>query len=157
MTKRGLFARCALGLVLATTAVSAADWNRYCNPRFGQCADIPAGFRADPPPANGDGLVFRDAYGASITISAGYNVMDDPMGWQRNFWLETIGSPAYQAHGPNWFVLSGVKGATIYYVKVFITPSTASTLAIEYPADRKAAYDGIVARTSKSFTASSAH
>jgi len=79
-------------------------------------------------------------------------VMDDQMGWERNFWLETIGSPAYQAHGPNWFVLSGVKGGTIYYVKVFVTASTASTLAIEYPAERKAAYDGIVARASKSFT-----
>ena len=142
----------AIVAAVAKSPVEAADWVRYCNARFGQCADIPSAFRPDPPPENGDGLVFRDGGGMSITVSAMYNVTEATLASEREADIETAGPPTYQAQGPNWFVISGLGGAGIYYVKCFVKHSTISTLWIEYPAARKSLYDDIVPRVAKSFT-----
>jgi hypothetical protein len=137
---------------LAASPADAAGWLRYCNDRFGQCADIPAGYRSDPPPDNSDGLVFRDGAGMSITVSAMYNALDSTVASERRSDVETLGAPAYEARGSNWFVISGVKGDAVYYVKTFVKPSTISSVWIEYPAARKADYDKVVAHVVKSFT-----
>lgn len=138
--------------VLGKSPVEAADWLRYCNAQFGQCADIPGGFRPDPPPENGDGLIFRDAGGMSITVSAMYNATQATLASERASDIETAGAPTYQAEGPNWFVISGLRGAGVYYVKCYVTHSAISTLWIEYPAARKSVYDAIVPRVAGSFT-----
>ena len=137
---------------LAASPACAEGWTRYCNARFGQCADIPATYRSDPPPENGDGLVFRDGAGMSITVSAMYNALNDSVASQRQSNIELEAAPTYQAQGSNWFVISGVKGDNIFYLKSFVTKSTISDLWIEYPAARKADYDAVVARVVKSFT-----
>jgi hypothetical protein len=138
--------------VLAKSPVEAADWLRYCNARFGQCADIPGAFRSDPPPENGDGLIFRDGLGMSIAVSAMYNVTEATLASERESYIETAGPPTYQAQGSNWFVISGPSGAGVFYVKCYVTHSAISTLWIEYPAARKSAYDAIVPRVASSFT-----
>jgi hypothetical protein len=137
---------------LAASPVYAAGWTRYCNARFGQCADIPPNYRSDPPPFNGDGLVFRDGSGMSITVSAIYNVLDDTVASERQSTIELLAAPTYQSHGSNWFAISGVKGDNIFYVKSFVTRSTISHLWIEYPTALRADYDAVVARVAKSFT-----
>ena len=137
---------------LAATPACAEGWTRYCNARFGQCADIPPNYRSDPPPENGDGLVFRDGAGMSITVSAMNNALNDTVASQRQSAIELEAAPTYQAQGPNWFVISGVKGDIVFYVKSFVTKSTISDLWIEYPAARKADYDAVVVRVAKSFT-----
>jgi hypothetical protein len=139
---------------LAASPACAEGWTRYCNARFGQCADIPHNFRSDPPPVNGDGLVFRDSAGMSITVSAMYNALNDTVASERQSEIELLAAPTYQAQGSNWFVISGVKGDIVFYVKSFVTKSAISHLWIEYPAARKADYDSIVARVVKSFTPS---
>lgn len=138
--------------VFVESPVDAADWMRYCNARFGQCADIPDAFRPDPPPENGDGLIFRDAGGMSITVSAMLNVAEATLAAERESDIETAGPPTYQAEGPNWFVISGLRGAGVFYVKCYVTHSAISTLWIEYPAARKSVYDDIVPRIAGSFT-----
>ncbi len=48
--------RLMLGLVTAAVlgavngAAAQESWFRYCNARFGQCADIPKSYKSDPPP-----------------------------------------------------------------------------------------------------------
>ena len=135
---------------LAASPVRAEGWTRYCNARFGQCADVPPNFRSDPPPENGDGLVFRDGAGMSITISAMYND-NDTVASERQSTIESLAQPTYQAQGSNWFVISGVKGGAIFYVKSFVAKATISHLWIEYPAALKADYAAVVARVAKSF------
>ena len=55
---RGTFAAVALVLT-AAAAAPAKQYRSYANPRFGTTADVPAHWRADLPPDNDDGLVFR--------------------------------------------------------------------------------------------------
>ena len=153
MTKRGLFARCALGIVLATTAVSAADSKSLLQSALRPVRGHSRSSRAGPPPENGDGLVFprrlrRFDHGFGRLQRDGRS---DGLGAQllaRDHRLAQLSGPRTELVHP-----FRVEGATIYYVKVFVTPSKASTLAIEYPAERKTAYDrGIITRASKSFT-----
>jgi hypothetical protein len=88
----------------------------------------------------------------SITVSAMLNVTETTLASQRESDIETAGPPTYHAEGPNWYVISGLRGATVYYVKCYVTRSTISTLWIEYPAGRKSVYDAIVSRVAPSFT-----
>jgi hypothetical protein len=131
--------------------VSAKSWHTYCNARFGQCADIPPNFEADPPPENGDGLVFRDAGGMSITVSGHYNVDSSTLRAERD---ETVSAkehvPTYQAEGASWFAVSGNEGINIYYIQKIATPDIIATLWIEYPSAQKEIYGPLIARISKS-------
>src|SRR5690606_24458332 len=52
--------RFVLALILARLSLPAPaqEWGRYVNERFGVAVDVPPGFAAGEPPANGDGLQF---------------------------------------------------------------------------------------------------
>ncbi len=139
------FAIAAAGQVFADTG-----WHTYCNARFEQCADIPPNFESDPPPENGDGLVFRDAGGMSITVSGGYNVDSSTLGVEREGILGKKEPPTYQAEGANWFVVSGNEGNNIYYLRKIVTSGVIATLWIEYPRTKKENYVPLVARVSRS-------
>ncbi|KLK90144.1 hypothetical protein AA309_27405 [Microvirga vignae] len=62
----------------------------------------------------------------------------------------------YKAEGKNWLILSGTKGPTIVYRKVFEGCGAAHEVQIEYPTQRKALYDHIIARLARSLGSTSA-
>jgi hypothetical protein len=132
-------------------ATAQQSWYTYCNARFGQCAEIPPRFKSNPPPENGDGLVFRDTDGMSITVSARNNALSSTLASERSELLNEKRSPTYQTAGPNWFVLSGSENDMIYYVRMIVTPDVIATLWIEYPIQRKDMYDPLISRISQSF------
>lgn len=145
----------ALVSLSATAAFAESRASRYCNERFGQCVDVPAGLAAAPAPVNGDGASFRglddDAF--TMTVSARHNVR-----------AETVAAAmvdatppdatriAYRRKATNWFVISGVAGDRVFYVKQFVTPKSISTLRIEYPALQADRYRALVNRLSRSFS-----
>ena len=62
-----------LSLMLLCSAPALANdadrWVLFSNTRFGSIAEIPQGlFKAQQPPANGDGRTFRSSDGAEIRI-----------------------------------------------------------------------------------------
>src|SRR3954469_21522423 len=65
-----------LSLVATATTVAAHDgWTRYADPRFGAAADVPPGFSAGEPPADGGGREFTGADGrAKVAIYGLFNV-----------------------------------------------------------------------------------
>ena len=136
---------------LAASASAGAEWHTYCNERFGQCADIPPNFESDPPPENGDGLIYRDASGMSVTVSAHYNIESSSLGDERDELLKEKAPPAYQAAGRDWFVVSGNEGDKTYYIRAIVTPGVVATLWIEYPSGQKERYDPLISRISRSF------
>lgn len=139
-------------LVVFSGEVSAQQgWQTYCNPRFGQCADVPPNFQSDPPPENGDGLIFRHSDGMSIIVSAMYNVLSATVSLEMKELLQDKRSPSYQASGHNWFAISGEQDGKIYYIRKIVTPDIVASLWIEYPVQQRAAYDPLIARISKSF------
>jgi hypothetical protein len=74
-------------LQLLHLPANAKEWMRYCNERFGQCADIPPGFVSRSGPANSDGLRFMSPDGALLTVSAGCNALQDSTETTKASWV----------------------------------------------------------------------
>jgi hypothetical protein len=131
-------------------------WEGYTNERFGTAVEIPRYLfkLVEPPPTNGDGREFKSADGARLWISASYapSVVTDTFQEYKEWALEhaELDRVTYKAEGKNWLVLSGPKGSTVVYRKVFEGCGAAHEVHIEYPAQRKALYDQVIARLSKS-------
>lgn len=142
--------------VLAALAgsASAGAWRTYVNERFGTTAEVPADWRAGEPPANGDGLAFTSPDGsATIIVSGGFNVWDS-----LDEAYAAYGAPGdgetitYHRRADGWLVVSGTVGDLIFYRKSVLScrDQIWNDLSIEYPAEDKAAYDGLVAHAARS-------
>jgi hypothetical protein len=117
--------------------------------------DYPDFFKAQPPPDNDDGRKFKSADGADFTVSAVY-ALDFDLAKYRDFILENLDPCAvvtYQAHGGDWFVISGTKGAAIFYERHLLSHGGEMTenFVMSYPASLKETYAPIIARMAKSF------
>ena len=58
----------------------------------------------------------------------------------------------YKRIGPNFFVVSSFKGDQIWYDRCNFSASFIHCVLINYPADEKPQWDGVVARISHSLT-----
>ena len=145
----------AVALSLAVPA-AAAEWQTYVNERFGTTAEVPAGWRAGEPPANGDGLSFASPDGKAViavyggfqvydTVAEGMAALEEPLDG------ETI---TYHRRGNRSVIVSGLRGGTIFYRKWLLSCGDAvwNGVSIEYPAADKAAYDDLVTHVAGSLT-----
>jgi hypothetical protein len=143
--------------ILLTAAAARADnWRLYQNDRYGTTIDYPPIFTPQPPPDADDGRAFKSADGAKFSVFASYGGIDSNLAKFRDFTIKNLdpGSTiTYQASGTNWFVISGTKGADIFYERHLLSHGGEMTegFVITYPAALKATYDPIVARMAKSF------
>ncbi len=148
----------ALAIILLSVA-SPAAWTQtfrtYVNQRFGAAAEVPAAWKADPPPENRDGLAFRSPDGhASIIVSGSLHVLDTVEEEMRLYEQPAPGEKiTFRRRGPHFLVVSGARGDMIFYAKHLLSCGDRvwNNLWIEYPAREKAAYDTLVARVSRSF------
>jgi len=137
-------------------AAGADNWLTYQNDRYGTTIDYPDIFKPQRPPDNDDGRDFKSADGADFWVAASYYVLDFDVAKYRDFIVKNLDPGAvvtYQARGDNWFVISGTKGANIFYERHMLSHGAQLTesFAISYPASLKQTYDPIVARMAKSF------
>ena len=142
--------------IATSTGVRADNWLTYQNDRYGTTIDYPDFFKPQPPPDADDGRRFRSGDGAGIWVAASYNALDFDLGGYHDFIMKNLDAGAvvtYQAHGEDWFVISGTKGADIFYERHLLSHKAQMTedFGITYPAARKQIYDPIVARMAKSF------
>lgn len=125
----------------------AAGEMRYANPRFGTSVTFPAEIfsRASPPPANGDGMTWHSADGASLAVFGAYNVLSQS---PRDLIAEAAGpgiTVTYSRTGKEWAVVSGTEGAEIFYRRSeFGEDDVIHSLVLRYPAHLKAKYDPLV-------------
>jgi hypothetical protein len=144
-------------LVASVRDGTAETWKLYLNARFGTAAEYPAErFRPGPPPENGDGQRFTAADGAELAIFASYNSDDyTPATFEASLrsGSSDYSDVTYRAAGSNWLVLSGNRGASIFYEKhIFVRRKDADTIrgfVITYGRDAKAVYDPIAARIAR--------
>jgi serine/threonine-protein kinase len=131
------------GVAAATPPPAQAQdaYRTYHNDRFGVSADIPRDWRAGPQPENGDGLKFTSPDGtATLIVSGGYMIADTVAealnSEQAADESETI---TYQTRAPRMAVVSGMRGATIFYRKVVLSckDQVMNRVSIEYPLARK--------------------
>jgi serine/threonine-protein kinase len=145
----------ALLLLCFSIQPAAAETYRvYANERFGATAEVPASWRADPPPANGDGLVFRSPDGhAALTVSGSLNIADTVAEAMRDQGTPNDGeSVTYRKAGKRDVTLSGTKGDKIFYRKSILVcrDQIWNSFHLEYPARDKKAYDALVTRVARS-------
>ena len=144
-------------------AQTAPNWSIYQNNRYGTTIDYPDLFKAEPPPDNDDGRRFKSADGAEFAVFASYGALDFDLAGYQKYILEKLGpgkAVTYQAHGDDWFVISGTKGDGIFYERYMLSHGKAAEGFVEgfvmsYPAALKQTYDPIVARMAKSFRSGS--
>ncbi len=131
-------------------------WERYTNERFGSVAEVPRHLftLVEPPPENGDGRQFKAEGGARLWIYGSYGpyVVTDSFQAYKIWLLEhtELDRLTYMAEGKGWLVLSGVKQGNVVYRKVIEGCGAAHEVKIEYPVQRKALYDPLVNRLSRS-------
>jgi hypothetical protein len=140
-----------MSLVSLVFPASAEEYAKYCNGRYRFCVCHPSHFGIEPAPANDDGRRFHDDNGFAMTASGINNSLDDTLQTELESQEERFDKITYRARGDNWFVLSGLQGANILYVKTYVGKGSINHLYIEYPAHQKAQYDGIVAHISRCF------
>jgi hypothetical protein len=149
-----------LCFVAAAPAVAqtfgAPHWRTYQNDRYGTTIDYPDFFKPEPPPDNNDGRRLKSADGAEFSVFASYNALDFDLAGFQQFTLKNLDPGevvTYQAHGDDWFVVSGTKGEGIFYERHLLSHGKQMTegFVMSYPAGRKEIYDPIVARMAKSF------
>jgi hypothetical protein len=160
----GLSGRKWLGAVLLTVSVAShasaeQRWRHYLNWRYGVSADVPANWKADPPPANGDGAVLTSPDGTStMTLSGSLHVANAPFSEvikdaQR---VENGERVTYQKAAGHQVVVSGLRGDVIFYRKVVLScnDQIVNRLAIEYPAAQKQSFDALVSHVAASLRGS---
>jgi hypothetical protein len=144
----------ALAFALFAAQVMAADWGHYVNERFGVEADVPPGFAAGAPPANGDGLSFSTPtaklaiYGSLIVEGDFESNARQQVQWDKNDgWSVT-----YEAMTPSWAVWSGTKGSRVLYVRAIrMCDGTAfGAFELEYSEVDMQAFDPVVERLGQS-------
>lgn len=144
----------ALAIALAPLAAQAADWGHYVNERFGVEADVPPGFTAGEPPANGDGLGFStptaklSIYGSLIVEGDFESTVQQLMAWDRqDGW-----NLSYQKATPSWASWSGKKGSRIVYTRAIrmCGGDAYGAFRLEYSAADLKAFDPVVERLVRS-------
>jgi len=147
-----LGATALLAFVAVTTA--APQYRTYANARFGATADVPADWKSDPPPANGDGLRFNSPdKRASITVSGSLNIYDTVEEAMKAYEEPGEGEKiTYRHREPRALVVSGTRGDTIFYAKHILSCGDQiwNSVHLEYPAAEKTAYDALVTRVAGS-------
>ena len=93
-------------------------------------------------------------------MSASYNALDFNLAKYHDFIVKNLDPGAtmtYEAHGKNWFVISGTKGADIFYERHVLSHAAQMTedFVMSYPAALRETYDPIAARMANSFRSGS--
>jgi hypothetical protein len=70
-----------LSLMSDVVPLSAQEFARYCNTRYGFCVSYPIHFRMEPPPVNDDGRHFYDRNGLWV---------DSVFDFDRKKWVTTV-------------------------------------------------------------------
>ena len=155
MMNRFAMATMALAAAMpASTAADAAGFHSYQNERFGFALDLPQGWRADPPPENGDGITLRGPEGGAVLIAFGRYASRPFPAEAAEFTAPQPGeTQTFAARGADWLVASGTRGGSVYYRKAYLACAGGllGALSIEYAAAAKGRFDAIVTRVAKSF------
>jgi hypothetical protein len=131
-----------------------AKWTVFIEPSLGARMDLPSAVfsTSDGPASRGKGRQFRtpDSRAGLSVYSQRNKEHDTPASYLRkNFNFQ--GAVDYKRVTTNFFAVSGVSEGMIYYSRCNVSPlGTLHCFDLKYPAQEKAAWDGIVTRMSRS-------
>lgn len=141
------------GIARSSRAVAAPrdSFVTYRNARFGFRVRYPTTLKTAPPPANGDGMQASDTLEFTLTASGINNADDATLTGEMQRQRADFDRVTYHARGAGWFVLSGTRGRTILYRKVYLGAGAINGLYLAYPVARKRQFDARVRVIAGSF------
>jgi hypothetical protein len=141
----------ALGLLLAAPAAAQGRWIEYVHPTFGTRITYPADIlpHAD---RSDTGAVFKGNF-AELDVSARRLPHSATAGTVNQLMMSSPGydNVTYTAGGRNWMVVSGYRGADIFYEKYSFSGHTVQAFLFRYPIAQRDFYDPIVEAMENSF------
>ena len=141
----------------APPAQASPSGTRYTNARFGFSFIVPPGYRAQSPPADGDGLSFASpARTATVTAYGASNIGRYSPAQELARLVTTHQSArdtvSYRFSGQDVIAVSGTTpGGTVFYQREVVYSAVIYTLVWSYPAATKARYGTLVTQTVDSF------
>jgi hypothetical protein len=160
---RTLRVRIATGLMTFTLVLWASiasaqsvAWTRYNIPQTGTSVDIPSSIFTkllDKPDGYGERLGSSDGR-ADLTIQS----MRNSDGTSPEAYLNSKNPPShlfYKRVTPNFFAVSGFRGDNIWYDRCNFSASFIHCVLINFPADEKPQWEGVVTRISRSLSGAS--
>ena len=147
---------CQAGLTSFALTSSQRDgaYRTYTNARFGYSIAYPANLLIPQGESeNGDGQVFRALDGsAEMRVYGRNNVNDETLrGLFSELSREWGANITYKVIRQDWFVVTALVNGKIHYQKTMLRRGVFKTFEIEYDSSRRAIFDGVTARISKSF------
>jgi hypothetical protein len=139
-----------------------SDWQSFRSEQFGYNLLYPASVfepRGKAPKGDGFEFISRDGE-AKLKVFADYNADNVGLVEYRASIVRDLSGYDQLVYGPmgqSWFVLSGMRGGSIYYQKVLFSCGgrVINAFALTYPREQKREYDSIVTGIEKSFRSSS--
>jgi hypothetical protein len=158
-----LFASSAILLGLLSLGGRAqAEWQSYRSERFGYQFLYPADLlKLVMEAPDGQSLEFQSDDGQTkLKVLTTFNTDNVSPAEYRAEIIRTLpgyGGIDYGPRGSSWFVLSGVRGSSIYYQKVLFACGgrIINAFALTYPSAEKREYDSIVTTIEKGFRSTS--
>jgi len=149
------FGLVAFALVLSSSmsVAQSLTWKSYSIPETGTSVDIPSSiFTEIAGKPDGHGQQFRTSDGrADLTVQSTPNgTSDSPAAF-----LEKKNPPShilYKRITSNFFVVSSIRDDKIWYDRCNFSNRLIHCVLIDYPANEKRWWDGIVTRISKSLS-----
>jgi len=142
-------------LVVLSSSAAVAETAVYRNDRFGTTLSYPADVFSQPmePPANGDGMTWLSADGASLSAHASYNALmltprafADQAGRGNGHFEVT-----YRRVADRWVVLSGFEDGDIFYYRFeFGADDVIHSMLLRYPAALRERYDPLTGAIGRS-------
>jgi hypothetical protein len=140
---------------VATSAQKANPYKTYSNARFNYSISYPANvLTPQGESANGDGQVFRASDGsAEMRVYGRNNVSHETLqGLYLQLSHQWGNRVTYKVKRQDWFVVTASVNRKIHYQKTILRHGVLKTFEIEYDSSRRATFDPITTRISKSFT-----
>jgi hypothetical protein len=138
-------------LLTQSKIVNAQSDSKYRNVRYGFSFSIVKGLKSERSPDNGDGIRLKNGKGFSISAYGSNNVLTATLLDEVKSQSRTLDKVTYRAKGKNWYVLSGLKGSKVVYIKGFVGDGSINTMLLEYPKNDERAYDALVTQLSRGF------
>ncbi|MBC9879832.1 hypothetical protein G8O24_21055 [Bradyrhizobium sp. INPA01-394B] len=140
-------------LAMSWSAARAESWTTYRIPQSGTSVDIPSSIFTEPAgKPDGYGQQFRSSDGAAdLTVQA----VRRQQGISPAAFLATKQPPqgiVYKRITPDFFVVSSIKRAKIWYDRCNFTSRYVHCVLINYPAAEKRQWDAVVTRISHSLS-----
>ena len=139
--------------------IDSVNYSRYYNLLYGYSVDFPKDLLTPQPEAgNGDGRIFIDKQGNAILTVYGSKLETLSVRYKKD--LASIiaskqNSITYQKLAPNFSVISGIKGDTIFYYKRIATDKGIgseglASIIFEYPRFDSTKYNPVINAASRS-------